>query len=215
MLHYITAAPKVTTEKTVIVLHGYGANEYDLLPIAESIPDIKIISLRAPIELPWGGYAWYDLEQTPQGLRGDEVSRKANEVLLRISLTDILQKEQADLNNIFILGFSQGAAMSYALLTSDFSTDGINIKGVMALSGYLPNETKELLQEKNLGGLPIFISHGEFDELITPAALDEATSLLSTAGAEVVANKYPIGHGVNDAVIDDLVQWYTSHFLTI
>ena len=46
----------------VIMLHGYGSNEDDLFSFANHIPgNYKIISLRAPYSLPYGGYSWYDI----------------------------------------------------------------------------------------------------------------------------------------------------------
>ena len=46
----------------VIMLHGYGSNEDDLFSFANHIPgNYKIISLRAPYSLPFGGYSWYDI----------------------------------------------------------------------------------------------------------------------------------------------------------
>ena len=46
----------------IIMLHGYGSNENDLFSFADHIPrNYKIISLRAPYSLPYGGYSWYDI----------------------------------------------------------------------------------------------------------------------------------------------------------
>src|ERR1051325_8494878 len=99
------------------MLHGYGADEYDLVSIASHLdPSLLTISIQAPIVLDWGGYAWYGLTQTPTGLRGDDESKKASEEKLIASLPEIIKKENGDPQNVFLLGFSQGTAMSYSLL---------------------------------------------------------------------------------------------------
>jgi phospholipase/carboxylesterase len=194
---------------TLIILHGFGADEYDLISVAKAFPPLNIISLRAPIELPWGGYGWYQLEQTPEGLRGDEVTRLQADQLLNLAIPEVLRTEQLDPSNVILLGFSQGSAMSYDMVSNP--PDGITIKAVVILSGYIPAKTKELLLHQDLHGLPFFISHGEDDELISSQALDEAKEVLVEANAEVTANKYPIGHSISDEVLSDLSRWYSEH----
>ena len=212
MLQYVVVKVESLPKKTptLIILHGYGADEYDLISVAQAFPPLNIISIRAPIELPWGGYAWYHLEQTAEGLRGDELTRSQNEELLRLAITEILDKEQLEKDNILLLGFSQGAAMSYSLLAAP--PDGVSIKAIAALSGYVPFEIKKTLSSITLNNLPVFISHGEDDELISPKALDEASEILRSAGAEITANKYAMGHSVSNEVISDLKVWFSKHF---
>ncbi|HET9136783.1 MAG TPA: dienelactone hydrolase family protein [Candidatus Kapabacteria bacterium] len=208
MLEYLVVKTDPTAP-TLIILHGFGADEYDLISVAKAFPPLNIISLRAPIELPWGGYAWYQLEQTPEGLRGDEVTRLQADQLLTLAIPEVLRAEQLDPSNIILLGFSQGSAMSYDIVSNP--QDGITIKAVVILSGYIPAKTKELLLQQNLHDLPFFISHGEDDDLISLSALDEAKEVLLQAKAEVTANKYPIGHSISDEVLSDLSRWFSEH----
>ncbi len=214
-MHYVTRTapePLSDTAQTLVILHGYGANEEDLMPVASYFPEsLKIISLQAPIELEFGGYSWYHLEQSAQGLRSDIPSRLESERLVKNALPDILKKENADLNNIFLMGFSQGAAMCYSLLAdNDFESKGITIRGVIALSGYVPRDVIESLSTKQLDNLPVFISHGEFDEVVPPIALDEAEKILTKAGANVTANIYDITHGIDMDVIRDVQKWFAT-----
>ena len=214
-MHYVTRTPSeplTETAPTIVILHGYGANEDDLMPVASYFPpSLKIISLQAPIELEMGGYSWYHLEQSIQGLKSDIPSRLESETIVKNALPDILRKENADLNNIFLMGFSQGAAMCYSLLANnDFASQGITIRGVIAMSGYVPRDMIELLSLKHLSNFPVFISHGEFDDVVPPIALDEAEKILTKTGANVTANIYDIGHGIDMDVIRDLQRWLAS-----
>lgn len=102
----------------LLVLHGYGTDEYDLLPIAEQIGGgFLIISLQAPVERPNGGHAWYDLIQTENGIVPDDFSRHESEEMLVASLANIIDQEGGDVNRVMLMGFSQGAAVIYSLLT--------------------------------------------------------------------------------------------------
>ena len=211
MLHYTLTQPKEPSDAkppVLIVLHGYGADENDLLPLADRLPgDHLIISFRAPLTLPWGGYAWYHLTQNATGgFRGDDLSRQKSEKMLIEELPYILRKEKGDAGNVTLMGFSQGAAMIYSLFARhDLAGLGIHVKKALCLSGYVPKDCS--FAGKDLSGLKVFMSHGKLDELIDPAALDEAEKILTKAGAEVTAKLYPIGHGISEATLQDMAAW--------
>ena len=58
--------------RTLVLLHGFGADEHDLLPLARELdPSLRIVSLAAPIALEQGGKAWYRLQEGPQGISFD------------------------------------------------------------------------------------------------------------------------------------------------
>ena len=215
-LEYIVREPSEPNSRlspAIIVFHGYGANEYDLLPVASAISSsAKIISFRAPIELGWGGFAWYNLTQTPQGLRTDTASRLESERIILESLPETIETEKLDPENIIFLGFSQGGGMCYTLIADDrLVQNGITLKAMIVLSGLLPRDIIEPLSQKQLNDLPVFISHGEYDEMIPFIALDEATSVLTKAGANVSAHAYEIGHGVDEDVLADLKKWFSAN----
>ena len=193
----------------LVVLHGYGTDEHDLLPIAEQIaPEFLIINLQGPIERPNGGHAWYDLLQTPTGIIPDDPTRHESEELLLASLHTIIAREGGDPERVVLMGFSQGAAVVYSLLAVyDLKNYGITPLASINLSGYLPRDILEAVSEKDFSGFPFFISHGEFDELIPFQALGEAEKLLTQQGADVTAHLYPSGHGVLPETIDDIISW--------
>lgn len=193
----------------LVVLHGYGTDEYDLLPIAEQIGEqYLIISLQAPIERPNGGHAWYDLIQTENGIIPDDLTRHESEEMLVASLANIINQEGGDVNRVVLIGFSQGAAVIYSLLTVyDLKNYGITPIASINMSGYIPRDILEAISEKRFDGFPFFISHGEFDELIPMQALGEAEKLLTQQGADVTARMYPVGHGVLPETVEDIISW--------
>ena len=206
--------PETSLPPVLIILHGYGADEFDLLPIASKLdPEFLVISIQAPIELGWGGYAWYNLEQTANGLKSDNISRVASENLLTQSLADIIQKEGGDPNQIYLMGFSQGSAMCYSIIgRHDFEKLGLRVRGVIIMSGYIPEDVIEPLRKKDLSAIPFFLSHGIHDDLIPPIAMKVANDILEKAGAKTFAKDYEIGHGLTEETVSDIRKWLSSHF---
>jgi phospholipase/carboxylesterase len=219
LIHHITSAPQQSggdaKPPVLIVMHGYGADENDLMPVARSVdPRFLIISLQGPIVLDWGGYAWYHLVQTAGGIHPDDHSRHDSERLIVGSLRGIIDDASGDPTRVTLLGFSQGAAMAFALMTSHKLHDyGITIKGVIAMSGYIPRDILDEIQIRDFAAVPFFLSHGDHDDLIPPIAMQEAERLLAARNAPIESHRYPIGHGISDETLSDLKAWVATNKL--
>ncbi|MFI5263463.1 MAG: alpha/beta hydrolase [Candidatus Kapaibacterium sp.] len=213
-MNYEIRRPKTSDSlpPVLIILHGYGADEFDLLPIASQLDQSFLaISIQAPIKLSWGGYAWYELTQTPTGFRENDNSRKKSEEMLLAELPRIIAKEGGDPNQVFLMGFSQGAAMCYSLIgCHDLSKQGIIIRAVIIMSGFIPADVTEVLRKKDLSQIPFFLSHGVFDELIPPLAMELAKNILQDAHAKTLAKEYEIGHGLTEETVSDIRNWMNS-----
>ena len=97
----------------LLLLHGYGANEEDLLGLAPYL-DARLIcvSARAPYALDFGGFAWFNIEIGAEGLRF--AFAEAEEPLVQVlALVDALRQDHRP-TRVFIAGFSQGASMVLA-----------------------------------------------------------------------------------------------------
>jgi phospholipase/carboxylesterase len=211
-LSYLAIQPREAVSgkpPVLVILHGYGADEHDLLVLADSVPPrFLVISLRAPIDLPWGGYAWYHLGQSPTGFVPDEPSRVASEQLLLSELAQIIEREGGEATDVILSGFSQGGAMAYSLVGADtLPKTGIQLRGLLVMSGYIPREIVDNIRNKRFDGLPVMITHGELDDLITVEALTEAAAILESGGAIVTATRYPCGHGLLPETIEDIQRW--------
>lgn len=94
--------------------------------------------------------------------------------------------------------------MSYAAGLLDPS----DIRGIAALSGYVPIRSALPLRWNELRNLQVFISHGTYDELI-PVSLSKASAeLLKNAGASVHYREYPMGHEISQETLNDLASWF-------
>jgi len=188
---------------TIVALHGRGADAYDLLPLVESLgfDDLLVIAPRAPRLFEFGGgYAWYDLSE--EGVP-DPPSFNESLQLLREFLVEIRKSYPMNPNKLILLGFSQGTVMSYAagLL------DPTHVRGIVALSGYIPSKSNLQFEMDKLSGLPVFISHGAYDELIPLKLGLESAELLRGAGANVTFREYAMGHQVTEDTLRDLSSW--------
>ena len=215
---YCISRPPIESEKppVLVVLHGYGADEHDLMPIAESVAAgsrFLIISVQAPIALP-PGYAWYHLEQTEMGIVPDDLSRHESEDLLAHSLRSIIEQEGGDPERVVLMGFSQGAAICYSLLTVyQLENYGLKVQAAIMMSGYLPRDILGPLSRKQFDGFPFFISHGEFDDLVPSMAMNEAETLLTQQGAHVTARMYAAGHRVLPETVSDITKWLSKEIM--
>lgn len=208
-LVYKVSQPKVITKKTpvLIMLHGYGSNESDLFDISKSIDERYIIfSLRAPIALKDGGFCWFSLEILPdQPLKRNykEATESRKKILNFIS--NACKSFDVDSSQVFLMGFSQGAIMSYDLA---FAAPK-KIKGILALSGLLLDETKALKTDyTKLANVKFFIAHGNSDNVIKITEADKANEFLKLKKVvDLSYNKYEMPHAIMGNELNDIKKW--------
>lgn len=201
--------PELREEKPplLLMLHGYGSNEQDLFSMAPMLNNkALVVSLRAPIALAWGGFAWYEIDftQLGRGKMSNIDQAKASLVLLQEEIPRIHAQYGTDPNRTWIMGFSQGCILSYALSLNQPE----RFSKVLALSGYI---LKELVPEKykphSLGQLDFFVSHGTQDEVLPVEWARTAVSVLEELHISHQYKEYPMGHGVNPACFEDMKKW--------
>ncbi len=185
----------------LLLLHGYGSNEEDLMGLASQLdPRLLYISVRAPYALDFGGFAWFNIEWGPQGVRFDfEQALQSLEQIF--SLLDLLQQEYHP-ERVVVAGFSQGASMALAAALRQPHA----IAGVAALSGVCG---PEILPEdrESVRGLPVLMTHGRQDEVIPIAQARESKDLLQTLPVELQYCEYDMGHAIDQACLEDLHAW--------
>jgi len=191
-----------TSYPTIVALHGRGADYSDLPPLIDAlkIPGLLVIAPRAPFTFTNGGFAWYELRE--EGTPGSE-SFIASLNLLRRFLAEVKAMYPVDDTRFFLLGFSQGAVMAYAVGLQNHNA----FRGIMALSGYIPMRSGLSLETEDLSGLSAFISHGTGDELIPVRFGREAAKILTQARADVIYREYAMGHQIINETIVDLAKW--------
>ncbi|MGB0892439.1 MAG: alpha/beta hydrolase [Flavobacteriaceae bacterium] len=194
-LHYIIREPKkeVTNPSLLILLHGYGSNEQDLFSFAEELPDeLLIISAQAPHSMGFGSFAWYAINfDANNGKFSDLVQAKESIDEIAIFIDEIKEKYNTNPDKTFLLGFSQGAILSYSL--SLFYPNKVNY--VIALSGYV---NEDLLPKDVANNIitDYYISHGTVDQVLPVDWARKAPTLLQSFNLKSEYSEYPVGHGV-------------------
>lgn len=212
----IEIAPATPATKSVIWLHGLGADGSDFVSI---VPELKLptssavrfIFPHAPI-MPVtinNGYemrAWFDIYDLAIAKRIDEAGI-AQSVKTIDSLIENEVARGIATENIILAGFSQGAVIA---LTAGL-TYPKKLGGIMALSGYLPLADK-VLQHASAANqsIPIFIAHGTEDPIV-PYALGKGTYVaLQQAGYPVSWHSYDMPHCVCAEEIKDISHWISG-----
>ncbi|MFA9518094.1 alpha/beta hydrolase [Halopenitus sp. H-Gu1] len=191
------------------VLHGRGADEQDLLPIARELgDDIHVISLRAPDSLQ-GGYTWYELDLSAGGLEksqpdSDDFRRSLD--LIDESVDAAVDAYDLDPDGLGLFGFSQGAITSLSLLLERPE----RFAWVIALHGYLADAHTGLAPE-GVMDKPVFVGGGAGDRVIPETRSRAAAERLEAIGADVTFESYPGGHGVGRGELADVVAFLESN----
>ena len=159
-LHYLIQEPKIIQEKNpvLILLHGYGSNEEDLFSFAPELPDDSyVISVRAPYDLQPYGHAWYAIHfDADENKFSDNEQAKESVTLIAGFIDEIVKQYPIDTKNVTLVGFSQGAILSYATAL----TYPEKIAKVVALSGYFNQDIlPEVIDTKAISHLKFFVSH--------------------------------------------------------
>lgn len=204
---YKLRPPKINIENppVVILLHGYGSDEEDLFSLAQYFPDrFLVISLRAPIRLPQGGFAWYNLDYST-GKINYQLKEHNNAVQQVLEFIHQFSKQQRfDQSQIYLCGFSQGGIISYSLALQNPGS----FKGIAVMSGRLVEEIKSnITPSAKLNKLKIFISHGTKDDVLPVQGARDARDYLKKIGLSASYHEYAAHHEINEAMLNDLLKW--------
>jgi phospholipase/carboxylesterase len=207
-LHYLIQEPKVKHDKNplLLLLHGYGSNEEDLFSFAPELPDdCFVISVRAPYNLEPYGNAWYAIHfDADENKFSDNEQAKESVEIIATFIDEIVKQYPIDESNVTLIGFSQGAILSYATAL----TYPEKVRKVAALSGYLNQEIlPQKLNMEAISHLKLFISHGSVDQVIPVEWARKAKPALENLGLSVEYQEYPMGHGVSPKNFFDLKAW--------
>ena len=207
-LAYMLREPIVQspTPPVIIFFHGYGSNEGDLFGLSALVPpEFLVISARAPIVLGAGQYAWYPIDWSSGTPVGDPNDAAVARLAVMKFIDEVVHAFSADTTRLYLLGFSQGSVMSYAVSL----TNPTLAKGVIALSGRILDETMQLDPSAKLG-TRFFVGHGTQDQVLPIHHARTAKKYLETRGASTEYHEYLMAHGISAEEQHDIRAWLTS-----
>lgn len=187
----------------LVLLHGRGADEHDLLPLAELLdPEhrLLVVSPRGPLALPPGGAHWYIVRELGSP---DPATFLPTFASAAAWLDGVVGGTGLDWGRVALGGFSQGAVMTYAL---GLGSGRPRPAALIALSGFVPTVPGfELDLSPPLP--PVAIGHGTYDPVIGVEWGRRARAALDQAGADLLYRESPMPHTIDPAFVDELRPW--------
>ncbi|WNF35078.1 alpha/beta hydrolase [Bacillaceae bacterium IKA-2] len=193
---------KDKTKPTLLLLHGTGGTELDLLPLASVIDkDASVLSVRGDV-LENGMPRFF--RRLAEGIFDEE-----DLVFRTKTLADFIKqasKEHGfDVNNVVAIGYSNGANIAASLLFHYQNA----LKGAILHHPMVPLRGIEL---PDLSNVPIFIAAGENDPICSQAESTELQSKLTKAGSDVVVHWEDNGHSLTQTEVNAAFEWYQKNF---
>jgi len=189
-----TGKPVSASSKVLIMIHGRGATAEDIISLSQHffVNEFSIVAPQAT------NYTWYPYSFLANPEQNEPWLSSALQVLK--ALTDDLVKQDIPTQNIFLLGFSQGACLSLEYAARNATKYG----GVIAFTGGLIGDC--IYRENYKGdfsGTPIFMGTSDPDPHVPIERFRESAKILEGMNAQVEKREYPnMGHTINQDEID-------------
>lgn len=188
--------------KTVVMLHGRYGSEEVMWIFGKSTPVNWLkIAPRGLVADAGGSFSWITQEY---GVWPDLTAFDPAAAAVAHFLGALPRVYNADPEQIFLMGFSQGAAVSYA---TALRHPGISA-AIAGLVGFLPENCAQGADLAALRDLPVFMSVGREDKLVPYARSLATAATLRRAEAQLAYHEYDTGHKLNRQGMDDLQQWW-------
>lgn len=199
----------------VVLLHGFGAPGDDLVPLARTLRDRleeppRFVLPAAPIALGGAGRAWWPIDDFGRDRpadRGDEAPDGLLEA--RRDVLALLERLRADGRldpaRTVLGGFSQGAMLAADVALAHDPPLG----GLVMLSGGPVDEARwrRRMRER---AMPVFVSHGRQDPLLSFAAAERLRDDLAGRGSDVTFVPFDGGHTIPAPVIAALAEFLAA-----
>ncbi len=194
---HVFQPPADPAAPVLLLLHGTGGDEHDLVPLGRQIhPTAGILSPRGkalergmPRFFRRFAEGVFDLEDLQA--RTHELARFVAEAATHYGF---------DASRVTAAGFSNGANIAASLLLLSPAT----LAGAILFRAMVPIIPEPLPQ---LPHTPVFLSNGRTDELVAPAQTEQLVDLLRRAGADVTMVWQPGGHGLTEPDVRQAGKW--------
>ncbi len=189
---------------TVVMLHGRYGSEEVMWIFKNTIPTHWLkIAPRAILPDPQGGYSWI---LQPRDLWPPLPAFDVAATAVANFIQTLPGVYNADPDQVYLMGFSQGAATAFA--TAMRHPD--SVQAIAALVGFMPEDCDAPQNLAALHALPVFLAVGKQDSLIPYERAHKCAATLRAAGAQLAYHEYDAGHKLNKRGVKDLTAWWAN-----
>ena len=207
--HRVSVPAATKPFPTVVMLHGRSGDEDAMWIFSRALPkDWLVVSPRGIKPDPAGGYAWHPRQRDewpPLPMFDEAVAAIVHFIQ---ALPEIYE---ADPNQVFLMGFSQGAATAYA---AAMRHPGL-VRGIAGLVGFVPVESDAAIDTRTLRELPIYTAVGKEDPFIPLSRARGCAETLRASGADLAYHEYETGHRISAQGMRDLKAWWAQRALDL
>ncbi|OAN39815.1 hypothetical protein A6A03_19495 [Chloroflexus islandicus] len=202
---FISPSDLPAATPTLLLLHGTGGNEHDLIPIGrELMPHAALLSPRGRV-LERGMPRFF--RRFAEGVFDiDDIKRQA--AALNEFLDAAATAYSFDRQRVIAVGYSNGANIAAALLL----LHGAVLAGAVLLRPMTPLVPEPL---PDLAGVPVLVVAGKYDGLVTTAETERLAGLLQTAGATVTLAMLEQGHQLSQEDIRIAREWLQAGHVAV
>ncbi len=169
---------------------------------AQTLPDsCVIVSPRAIVPVAEKSFTWLarlENEWPALGQFDEAVTAVTNFIHALPSLYPV------DLNQVYLMGFSQGAAVAFAVA---LQSPGL-VKGIASLVGFVPLQIDEAIGLVALRNMPVFMAAGTQDDRVPLAVAQNSAAAVRAMGAFLEYREYNTGHKLDAAGMRKLKSWW-------
>jgi phospholipase/carboxylesterase len=206
-LHHALRPGAAPDSPLVILMHGLGSDEQDLLGLGAELSDsATICALRAPHHYEMGGYSWFPVEWDASGIRVDQDAAKNSLETLLKTLEHLPHRLDIKPSKVIIGGFSQGAMMALGVIMRTAA----QYSGALILSGASIPDFMPETPESGLSTLPVFVEHGIQDPVLPIEMGRGVKKALEALNVPLEYHEYPMQHEVSYASLRDARKWLTD-----
>lgn len=197
LVHRFTKGEGTNASTTLLMLHGTGGDENDLVPLGESLlPGAAILSPRGAVSE--RGAARF-FKRLSEGVFDLEDLAVRTQQLIRF-VNGAVAKYELDASKIVAVGFSNGANIAASVMLTGPSL----FAQAILFRAMVPFEPKH---PAKLGGTPVLLNSGEWDPIATPEQARRLQSLLTAAGAVATIAFFNAGHELTRDDVVGAVNW--------
>jgi phospholipase/carboxylesterase len=207
-LAYLERPAAARPQGLLVLHHGRGTEERDLLGLADALDPqrrLRVVAPRAPLSLPGSpGYHWYLVPRV--GYPDPDTFRAARAALAE--LHDRLWEETGVGPERTVLGgFSMGSVMSYAMA---LGADRPAVVGILAFSGFIPVVEGWEPSLADRQATRAFVAHGRRDPIMEVEFARRARDLLEAGGLSVEYRESDVGHQIDPSHLADAGAWLSE-----